>query len=911
ESGKDYIAPRDIVEEKLAGIWEDVLFGKASANEFAGIVGIDHNFFQMGGHSLKAVMILSKVHREFNVVISLNQLFKTPTIRGLSAYIKEAAQENFTAIKPVEKKEFYHLSSAQKRIYILWQLQPGSSVYNMPVIIPFSEKPDLDLFERTFFKLIERHESLRTSFHMIGDQPVQKVHHIADLKFKIEYYKEPAAQSISSTTIIQDQVNRSFELSEAPLIRAILIETKTGVEQYVLAIVMHHIVSDGISLQVMQKDFLAMLNGLELIPLEIQYKDFSEWQISEKEQEKLKSQELYWLKQFEEDIPVLDLPMDFNRPIIQKFEGSAVTFQLEKEETTALKELALNQGATLFMVLLAIFNVFLSRLSGQEDIVVGIPTAGRRHADLESVIGMFVNSLAIRNFPRGETLFNHFLNDLKERTLETFENQDYQFEDLVEKASIARNTGRNPLFDVMFTWNTQYGKDNENDDLASKNKSEAGGIEKQLYSDAPLMQTSKFDLTLTGIELDNVLHLSFQYSTKLFRESTVNRFIGYFKKIVGLIQAEPGIKLSHVQVISDEEKYRLLYGFNDTKYHFLNDNKTVHELFTGQAEKSGDRAAVVSPMAGGNIYITYRELQKKSDCLAQVLRSKGCGPGNIISIIVYPSLETIVGIMSILKTGGCYLPIDPTFPVGRIDFILADSECKLLLFQSQLLNDKNFEIETLDITDEMVYIQGNKMNLSEETTPGTQGPGNPIYMIYTSGTTGNPKGVVIKHESLINYTAWFSTIAHLTGFDRSVLLSSFAFDLGYTSIYPTILNGGQLHLLSKEVYMYPMDLLAYISRHRITYLKMTPSLFSTIVVNTNFSQETCRTLRLVLLGGEAINTTHVEIAYQKFENLIIMNHYGPTEATIGCIAQFIERSDWENYKQRPTIGKPIFNTKVY
>ncbi|HLP46994.1 MAG TPA: amino acid adenylation domain-containing protein, partial [Candidatus Kapabacteria bacterium] len=512
-SAKEYIAPRDMVEEKIAGIWGEVLFGINSSQR---PVGIDDNFFQLGGHSLKAVIMLSKVHRELNVKVTLAEIFRTPTVKGLADFVRKSLPDRYASIEPAEKKEYYELSSAQKRLYILQQIDWQSTAYNMPEVIPLGEEPDIRRLQATFKQLIERHESLRTSFHLLKDQPVQKIH--AMVSFKVE---ERTGEPVWNP--------EPFDLSKAPLLRAIYLKTQQN--HYYLMVDMHHIISDGISHAVLVKDFMACYREESLTPLKIQYKDFSEWQNSEKERENLKHQELYWLKTFAGELPVLEIATDFSRPIIQFFEGNTLSFGVGPEETRALKELALKEGATLFMVLLALYNVFLARLSGQEDIIIGSPTAGRRHTDLEPVIGVFINTLALRNYPGGEKSFNEFLREMKEGTIEAFENQDYPFEDLVEKVATVRDASRNPLFDVMLVLQNM---DRNLEPLEPVERpaeqDEEPGIEQKQFLLGN--QTSKFDLILTGSENPRGINFSLGYSTRLFKKETIERFLTYLQAIL-------------------------------------------------------------------------------------------------------------------------------------------------------------------------------------------------------------------------------------------------------------------------------------------------------------------------------------------------------------------------------------------
>jgi acyl carrier protein len=536
ESHTKHTAPRDEIEKKLLEIWIEVL-------NVEGALGIDDHFFQLGGHSLKAVIMSSKAHKALDVKIPLAEVFKTPTIRGLSQYIKEAEKDKYLAIEPVEKKEYHPLSSAQKRLYILQQMELESTVYNMPQVIPLSEEPNIKELEETFIRLINRHESFRTSFHMVNDESVQKVHDTVE--FAIEYYD---TENHHSSFITQHSFVPPFDLSLAPLLKVGIV--KADQDRYILVVVMHHIISDALSHEILVKDFMAIHASRELPPLRIQYKDFSEWQNKEKQKEYIKQQERYWLRQFEGKIPELDLTTDYPRPKVQLFEGSIFDNEISCN-TDVLRTIALENGVTTFILLLAIFNIFLSKISGQEDIVLGTPVAGRRHADLERIMGLFVNSLALRYTLKGEKTFIEFLQEVKERTLEAFDNQDYQFEDLVEKLAVKRDR-LNPIFDVMFTCQDQ-GSDNVDDtDVTDKRTQEEPQkkITDNTGNQSPHENnpgTSKFDLYL-NIVIGKKLRFSFEYSTELFRRETIQSFAKGLKEIVLSILKNKNIKLEDIKM---------------------------------------------------------------------------------------------------------------------------------------------------------------------------------------------------------------------------------------------------------------------------------------------------------------------------------------------------------------------------
>ncbi|HLP44691.1 MAG TPA: amino acid adenylation domain-containing protein, partial [Candidatus Kapabacteria bacterium] len=484
-AGEGYIAARDEFERKLVNIWNEVL------NIAHDNIGIDDNFFELGGHSLKATILTARIHKTFNVNIPLAEIFKKSTIRGLANYIKSAVKEKYISIESTEKKEYYSLSSAQKRLYILYRMEDQGVGYNIPSFSVLDGEIDKNRFEQTFTLLIDRHESLRTSFQIINDEPVQRIHDTVEFEIeKLEGRGDP----------LWSPFIRPFALSKAPLLRVGLQKIKK--DKHILMVDMHHIISDGISMNILVKDFMALYQEENLDKLQLQYKDFSVWQTGEKQKESIKRQEAFWLNEFAGEIPVLELPVDYPRPAIQNFEGNRIQFEIDKESTVVLKDLTLKTGATLYMLLLALYTIFLSKLTNQEDIVTGSPIAGRKHPDLKKIIGMFVNTLALRNYPAGEKKFPDFLEEIKEKTLKAFEFQDYQYDDLVEKVVLTRDTSRNPLFDTMLVL--------QNIEIAEVN---IPGLKLSPYPYEN--KTAKFDLTLTAFEGEEKLLFNFEYCTKL------------------------------------------------------------------------------------------------------------------------------------------------------------------------------------------------------------------------------------------------------------------------------------------------------------------------------------------------------------------------------------------------------------
>ncbi|MCP4152199.1 MAG: amino acid adenylation domain-containing protein, partial [bacterium] len=904
-----YTAPRNKIEEKIVEIWKDVL-------EIHGEkISVEDDFFRLGGHSLKATVMAARIHKEFNAKIPLTEIFNNPSVRMLSEILKKYVKEKYTTVKPVEKKEYYPLSAAQKRLYVLQQMEHQSTAYNMPQTIPLSKETEPLKLEAIFRQLIRRHESLRTSFHLLDETPVQKIH--PSVLFKIETL--PAGETGVNET--KRAFFGPFDLAEPPLLRVGIIKTtakENNTNERYMLVDMHHIITDGTSQTILTKELFALIAGKELPPLTLQYKDYAGWQNSTQQKKLLAQQETFWLSQYPGEYPVLNLPTDYPRPKMQRFEGQYIAFPLKNDETENLKETSKKNGTTLYMTLLSIYTILLAKLSGQEDIIVGTPTAGRLHTDLENIIGMFVNTLPMRNYPAGEKTIKTYLGELKTKTLEAFENQEYQFEDLVDRLTVRRDTARNPLFDVMLNLLNQVEEKGQSptNDTATIQSGEA---------------TSKFDITLSAIEDGDRMQFQITYSRKLFKETTIKRVITYLKKVMHTVttasRQNKELKIGAIEIITREEKRQILYEYNDTAAPYP-ENKTIHQLFREQAAKTPGSIAVAgnrrqgkikkgeparphteTPQQKDEIAVTYGELDKKSDQLAQRLKEKGIAAGSIIGLMVDPIPEMIIGIMAVLKAGGTYLPLNPETPPARVAYMLKDSNAQILLVQKDRQQTLNLETKTIAIDNPQHYRDHTRLDRGQLPNP-TQTPDDCVYLIYTSGTTGKPKGVPVKHRNLVNYVTWFENYAAVSADDRTLLTSSFAFDLGYTSIYPAILMGGQLFITPKEIYMSAEAILEYIYKHRISYLKMTPSLFSVLVENPAFPAAAGE-LRLIVLGGEAIDAGDVEKAYRQAGHLRIMNHYGPTEVTIGCIAQYIEPAQIEAYKERPTIGKPISNTRVY
>ncbi len=860
-----YEAPRNEIEEKLVEIWCEVLGVEK--------IGIDDNFFELGGHSLKGIVIISKIHKELNVEVSLEELFKSPTIKMISeSIIKSDQSENlFATIERVDEKEYYEVASAQKRIYILQQFNKNSKAYNMPIVYELEGEINKERIENTFKKLVLRHDVLRTYFEAKEDQIVQKIDNESEFKMMVRREDEEEFKNIIKNFVTV------FELEKGPLFRAEIIENH---EKTYLLIDMHHIISDGVSMSILMKEFVALYNGEELLPLRIQYKDFAEWQNKFLKSEEMKKQEEYWVNRFNDDIPLINLPYDYERPKIQSFEGDIIYFNVDEETTKALGYIAKENTCTIHMVLLSAFNILLSKYSRQEDIVVGTPIAGRPHADLQNIMGMFVNTLPLRNRPSGEKTYIEFLKEVKENSLKAYANQSYQVEELIDKVNVRRDSSRNPLFDVIFNMtNIDYGTDLELKGVVLKQKNNETKV-------------AKMDLTLTAVEYGKTLALSFEYCTKLFKEETIKRMCNNYVETLKNICENTKIKLSEIEVIKEEEKQQILYDFNETKMDYPKD-KTIQELFEEQVEKTPDNIAVVFE----DKQLTYKELNEKSNQLARVLRNKGIGSDHIVGIMVDRSLEMIIGIMGILKSGGAYLPIDAKYPKDRIEYMIKDSNVGTVIATSEV--NKNFEFSgnLIDLTDENICKE-NDSNLELINNCNDL-----AYVIYTSGSTGNPKGVMIEHRQVNNFSQGITKETDLKKHKSILCITTISFDIfGLETLVP-LMQGLSIIVASEEQHIDGDKLGQLIEKSNLDVMQLTPTRLNMLLGSSKF-KSALNGIKTIIVGGEELLPNIVE-DLKDYKELEIFNVYGPTETTIWSTVKLIQKDE------KITIGKPISNTEIY
>jgi amino acid adenylation domain-containing protein/non-ribosomal peptide synthase protein (TIGR01720 family)/FkbM family methyltransferase len=900
---RSYQAATNEIEKKLVEIWSEVL-GKIAHPPAS--IGIDDNFFQLGGHSLKAAVLITKIYKALNVKVPISEVFRTPTIRELSRYIKGNVKDKYAGIEPVEKKEYYPLSSAQKRLYFIQQVNLNSTSYNIPLVLSLGKDIESDKLEWAIKKLIARHESLRTSFEMIKGVPVQRVHEAKNIDFACAGYENDETEVQN----IVDDFIKSFDLAQAPLIRSGLIKLPYGSSVWMVDI--HHIVSDGTSQTVLAEDFLSLVKGFELEPLRIHYKDFSQWQNHLFASGEVKAQEDYWLTVFADspEIPRLNLPTDYNRPDVFTFEGGNYTFKLEGEDARGFKALGSQDGATLYMNLLAVLNTIFYKYTGQQDIIIGTAVAGRPHADLQSIIGVFVNMLAMRNYPDGEKKYDSLLKEVITTSIKAFENQDVQFEELVEKLELERDTSRTPLLNVSLVLQNfrQVGEGVSKRDRAPQLETlpeVTGSSQTVVYEKI----TSKFDMTFFVIERGDDIEVSVRYYAAIFKEAFIRRLASHFKQVIKAVTKNPEVRLKDISILSEDEKKQILETFNDTRSDYPKD-KTIDQLFEEEVEETPGNVALVGQEESlHGMHLSYKELNKKSGQLARLLMGKGVKRDTIVGIMVERSLEMVIGILAILKAGGAYLPLDTEYPQERINYMLSDSRAKILLTTKNISKAINFDKE-------MIYLDSSSpqtsLNLPEGRHFNSHHSKSLAYIIYTSGSTGYPKGVAVEHSQLVNfvYHMYNRYNGNINFHDRCLSLTSISFDVSVCELFLPLAFGAQIVLLPGQDRFDVTLLAAAIVRQGINFTYIPPGLLREVNHRLRELRGSPGRLELnkMLVGVEPIRDEVLEDYMELNPQMQIINGYGPTETTI-CATTYHYYSHEPEGRIVP-IGKPLSNTQI-
>jgi amino acid adenylation domain-containing protein/non-ribosomal peptide synthase protein (TIGR01720 family) len=868
-AAKKYVAPRTATERKLVEIWEDVLGRKG--------IGVTHDFFESGGHSLRATRLSSQIHKKLNAELPLSDIFANSVLEAQAALIESIHKTTYSSIQPVPVQDGYELSASQRRLWILSQLDTANIAYNIPGFYEFKGELNRDALEHSFTALIERHEILRTVFKENAQGEV-KQYVLANAPFSIAYEEAHGAGAETLHAILHKEATTPFDLASGPLLRVKLVRIAENV--HLFSYVMHHIISDGWSMQVMIKELLALYNAFakglpqELPPLRIQYKDFSAWQLQQLQGDNLASHKTYWLNQVAGEIPVLELPTDNPRPAVKTFNGFTIEKTFNREICAELKKVSQLQGGTLFMSLLAAVNALLYKYTGQQDIIIGTPVAGREHADLEDQIGFYINTLALRTRFSGRDSFLSLLNNTKHITLGAFDHQVYPFDDLVDQLSPRRDMSRNPIFDVFIVLqNTGLTSAHAGNEAANPSL----GISKYTGKDDGI---SKFDLTFDFTEMGEELVLNLQYNSDLFSKSSMNNLLQHMERLFNAVITAPQTALAEINLLGEEEKDKLIHQFNFRKSAYPQD-KTIAGLFEEQAARTPDNLAVCF----GNIAITYASLDEQANRFAAYLQANyNLSADELVAIQLERSEWMIIAMLGVLKAGGAYLPIDPAYPQERIQFMLDDSKAKLLVDEKEL---SAFRQQAGKFEGAKVQRTANAANL--------------VYVIYTSGSTGRPKGVMVEHRGLANTVLAQIELFDVKGTDRCLQFASFSFDAFAWESFIALLSGASLTIIGAEERRNPELFTKFINDHSINIITLSPAYLRQLDLRL------LPNLKVLVSAGEAAQ-------YELFGGLankaVAYNAYGPTEASI-CGTIFNLGAAEGRPGQNVPIGSAISNARIY
>jgi amino acid adenylation domain-containing protein len=886
-----YVAPRTPTEEVLAGIWAEVLRLER--------VGVTESFFSLGGHSLLAVRVISRVRQALGVEASLRDVFERPVLADFARGLQTAARAEATAIVPVDRSSAIPLSFAQQRLWFLEQFGNLGGTYHIPMSLRLRGELDRGALVRALDRIVARHEALRTSFPTVDRGPVQHVVPAEESAFRLVEHDLRASADAEDELrhLVQDEADAPFDLAQGPLFRGRLV--RMAAEDHVLLLTMHHIVSDGWSVGIFTHELSTLYNAFArgepdpLPPLPVQYADYSAWQRRWVEGPVLEAQAEYWTRTLAGAPDLLELPTDHPRPAKQSFAGASLRVELDEALTTALRTLSQRHGTTLFMTLLAGWAAVLARLSGQDDVVIGTPSANRGRSEIEGLIGVFVNTLPLRVDFSGAPTVAEVLGRVKARALEAQQNQDIPFEQVVELVKPARSMAHTPLFQVMFTWQNAPEGSLELPGLALGPLHPAGS------GGSPAQVNAKFDLSLTLREDDGRIVGGVAYATALFDQATVERHVGYLRRVLDEMVAGDARRVHRVDLLSAAERRVVVEAWNATDAAYPA-GVCVHELFQDQVERTP--GAVALSFAGARL--TYAELNARANRLAHHLRALGVGPEVRAAVCMKRGFETVVSMLAVLKAGGVYVPLDPGQSDDRLRYSLGDcAPAALLTWGPVAAAFAGAGVPVVDLDNPAAW-DAYPASDPDRAELGV-GPEHLAYVIYTSGSTGRPKGVAVRHGSLVNLLADTRAAFGVGPGDVLPALAPSAFDISLFELLLPLVSGAELRLVPPPRVSDPRALLGEIED--ATLLSAVPTLMHDIVQVERRAQRLSR-VRATFVGGEPVPAELLAEMSTVFPAARTYVVYGPTEATVLASAHAVPA---DGAVSGYPIGRPLGNVRLY
>ncbi|MDO3410500.1 amino acid adenylation domain-containing protein [Saccharibacillus sp. CPCC 101409] len=844
-------------------------------------VAADDDFFALGGDSLKAVSLAAAIRKRTGIKTEVAELFEYPSPAALSAHL--AAQlphaEHEQTVVRAERREDYPLSSAQSRMFMQTMLEPDSLAYNLPSATLIEGPLDPQRVKQALEGVIAQHEILRTSFEIRRDEPVQIVHDAVPTPFT---YTELAGASEEQALDFARSKIGAFDLSRAPLVRVELV--KFGFDRHLLLFDLHHIAGDGSSVETITRDFNTLYFGGKL-GAHLQYKDYAVWQRDWLQSDEVRDEREFWRRTLAGEPPVLELPTDFPRPPFAGREGGRVRFAFPRELTSGLMRLSASFQATPYMVMLSLWNIVLGRYSGQEDLIVGTPVAGRQREEWKNTAGMFVNMLAMRNAPAPHKVYADFLGELKIGALQALKNQELPFDALVAELSGERDFSRQPLFDVCFDYQNMEMHDLEIEGLRFRSVEFDTG-------------TSTYDLVLTCREdkQAGTIEGFIEYSSALYERDTIEHMAGHLRRAAEQIAARPDAKLGEIELVAPEERAQIfrLGGGEPPAAVTSERTETVVGLFETWSRRDPDRTALI--VSGGRSF-TYRELNERANTLAWKLKDEGVRPGDRIGLIPARNEELIISLLAVLKAGAAYIPIDPGFPPARVGQMVADGEVRMLLGSKSKEAAGSFDGKKLSYDSSARDSRGS-------ANPEAGAPQEALCVIFTSGSTGRAKGVVVAQSSMVNF---IRDVEHRGLFrqetDRIISVTTLSFDIFAFETLAPLCTGRSLYLANEEEQLDPFLAASRIAEHRVTHLLSTVSRIRAFAESPAF-EPALRSLSCILTGGENFPASLARELKAKSQARIY-NMYGPTETTVWSTVKEMTNAD------TVTIGRPIRGTQIH
>ncbi len=890
EFGQRYVGPRTEIESTLCELFGAVLRVDK--------VSIHDNFFELGGHSLLATQVMARIRGVLSVELPLRRLFEYPTVYGLATIISAERQTLRTGrlppIRPASRSGDVPLSFAQQRLWFFDQLEPESSAYNVHGAWRLNGPLDVMALQRSVNEIVRRHEVLRTTFVTVDGEAVQQIKPSMALSPNLINLSELAKseREFALGSYVKEEFRAPFDLARGPLLRVSLL--KLANDDHVLLLIMHHIVSDGWSVGVLFRELsqlyeaFAAGNASPLENLPIQYADYAVWQRGWLQGDVLEAQLVYWRRQLE-NLTVLQLPTDRQRPTVQRYRGAKARINFDTTLTKKLWALSRGENATLYITLLAAFQILLSRYSGQEDIAVGSPIAGRSMPELEGLIGFFANTLVLRGDLSGNPSFREFLHRMRNVALDAYTHQDLPFEKLVEDLRPRRDLNISPLFQVMFVLQNDPREDLKLKDLA-------------VSSVSINSETAKFDLLLSLRENKFGLVGTLEYDTDLFDSTTIERMLGQFETLLNGIVANPDQRLQRLPLLTDAQRHQLLVQWNDTTKPYPR-HLCVHQLFEKQAERGPDRIAVIFE----DRQMTYRDLDVQSNQLAHYLRKHGVGTKSLVGVCFERSMEMIVALVAVLKAGGAYLPLDPSYPPERLGLMVEQAGASILLTQKSLVSRLpalEAACHCLDSLDQFLAQE------KRERLGHTPSPEDAAYVLFTSGSTGVPKGVLMEHRPLVNLLSWQAETLACPAGARTLQFAPLSFDVSFQEIFSALCSGGTLVMIGEEERRDPKVLLNRLKEKAVERLFLPFIALQQLADAAQDDAVAIESLREIITAGEQLQATQpIADLFARLPNCRLYNQYGPTESHV--VTSFALGSDPADWPSLPPIGRPIGNSKIY